>query len=172
MIKSKNPKDYYSEKIKTESEIVKVVNKLKKDSKKIGLCVGGYDLLHPGHMKHFSSAKSFCDVLIVAITTDEFNSKRKGTGRPIYEEWLRAYSVSQLESVDFVFLSYYPSAVDIIKTIKPHYYIKGPDYVKKQTLGIISEREAIAAIGGEMRYTFDEKLSTSEIIEYIKREIR
>ena len=161
MIKLKNPDVYYSEKIKTEKEIVKIVDKLKKNNKKVGLCVGGYDLLHPGHMRHFSSAKTFCDVLIVAITADEFNSKRKGTGRPIYEGHLRAYAVSQLESVDFVLLSYCPSAVEVIKSIKPHYYIKGPDYITKQTPGITSEREAITSVDGEMRYTIDEKLSTS-----------
>jgi len=172
MIKVKNLEEFNSNKIKTEEEIIKLVNLLRKSGKKTGLCVGGYDLLHPGHMKHLDSAKKYCDALIVAITADKFNSKRKGVGRPIYNENLRAFSVSQLESVDFVFVSDHASAVENISSIKPHFYIKGPDYVKKHTLGITSERNAIESVGGEIKYTKDEKLSSTEIIDYIKNELK
>ncbi|MDO8656909.1 MAG: HAD-IIIA family hydrolase, partial [Nanoarchaeota archaeon] len=39
------------------------------------------------------------------------------------------------------------------------------------TPGITAEREAIARVGGEMKYTTDVKLSTTQIIEYIKDEV-
>ena len=168
MIKIKKLEDFSSQKIKTFEETLKEVNEFKKKGKKIGLCVGGYDLLHPGHMKHLNSAKKYCDILIVAITADKFNSIRKGSGRPIYPEKLRAFSVSQLESVNLVFISNYPGALEAIQSIKPDFYIKGPDYVEKETPGITSERQAIASIGGEIKYTKDEKLSTTEIIDHIK----
>ena len=172
MMKLKEPEKYSSEKINTEQEIIKIANELKNKNKKIGLCVGGYDLIHPGHMKHLSSAKSYCDILIVAITADKFNSQRKGTGRPIYTELLRAFSVSQLECIDYVFISNYRGAVEVIKSIKPNFYIKRPDYIKKETPGINSQRDAIKSVNGEIKYTQDEKLSASEIIDYIKNEVK
>lgn len=165
--------EYYSAKIRTEEEIADIIKKLKKEGKKAGLCIGGYDLLHPGHMKHLNSAKQFCDVLVVGVTADKFNSKRKkGWGRPIYNENLRAYSLSQLSSVDYVFVSNYRMAVEPIMMIKPNFYIKGPDYKDKKTPGITIEREAISAIGGQIIYTTDETLSTTNIIRYIKDELK
>jgi len=172
MIQIKNLEHFVSKKILLEEEIVKQADILKKEGKKIGLCIGGYDLIHPGHMKHLDSAKKLCDILVVGITADSFNSERKGTGRPIYNENLRAYSISQLGSVDLVFISNYKGAIEAITAIRPNFYIKGPDYVQKQTPGIISEREAIESVDGEIKYTLDEKLSTTEIIDYIKNEIQ
>lgn len=171
MIKSGSLKEFTSEKIKSQKEISEIIRTLKERGKKTGLCVGGYDLLHPGHMKHFESAKSLCDILMVGVTANKFVNKRKGKGRPIYDEKLRAYSVSQQISVDSVFISNYERATDVIKILKPNYYIKGPDFIKKNTPGIKAEREAIREVGGEMRYTSDEKISTTEIIRYVKDEI-
>ena len=167
-IEIKNPEHYFSEKIKTEEEAIKIVEEQKKSGKRVGLCIGGFDLLHPGHMTHLRSAKELCDFLVVGVTAEEFNATRKGKGRPVYNDILRAFSLSQLNSVDLIFISKYPKAIEAIISIKPSYYIKGPDYKEKQTEGIRAEREAIKSIGGEMKYTSDEKLSTSELINYIK----
>ena len=38
-------------------EIKKLVLKLNKEGKKIGLCHGVFDVLHFGHLMHFKSAK-------------------------------------------------------------------------------------------------------------------
>ena len=69
--------NFNSSKIQDEKNIQEVVLEQKKTSKSVGLCVGSYDLLHPGHMKHFESAKKYCDKLIVGITSDYFVKKRK-----------------------------------------------------------------------------------------------
>lgn len=164
-------KDFRSEKIKTFNDIVVIAGAAREEGKKIGLCIGGYDLLHPGHMRHFESAKSFCDILIVGVTADRFVAKRKGDGRPVYNESLRSYSISQMHCVDYVFVSDFEKAIESIEGIRPDYYIKGPDFIGKNTPGITSERNAIASVGGEMRYTTDEKLSTTDIIRYIKDKI-
>ncbi len=171
MIEVKNEESYKSDKIKTEEEIVSIIKKLQEEGNKVGLCIGGYDLIHPGHMKHLSSAKNLCDVLVVGLTADKFNSKRKGDGRPVYSEYMRAFSLSQLSAVDFVFISNHETAVNSINNTKPDYYIKGPDYINKSTPGITAERNAISSIGGEILYTQDESLSTTAIINYIKDNI-
>jgi len=164
-----NQNDFRSNKILDEVSLNKIIKNLKRDGKTIGFCVGSYDFLHPGHMKHFESAKSLCDVLIVGVTSDKFVKKRKGQNRPILSEELRLYSIAQLESVDYVILSEYERATDLIRSLKPTYYIKGSDYVNKNTPGITAEREAIYSVGGEIRYTSDVKFSTTDLIEKIKR---
>lgn len=173
MIEINDLKSYTPEKIKTEEEIAERVKELKRENKKIGLCIGGYDLLHPGHMRHLKSAKDMCDVLIVGVTANNPNAQRKkGFGRPVYSENLRAFSLSQLASVDYVFISNYKMAVEPIMNIKPDFYIKGPDYKDKKTPGITIEREAISSIGGKILYTADETLSTTNIIKYIKDKLK
>ncbi|HJN57210.1 MAG TPA: adenylyltransferase/cytidyltransferase family protein [Candidatus Woesearchaeota archaeon] len=160
---------YGSENILEEKELKEKLLELKSQNRKIGLCVGSFDLLHPGHMAHFRSAKKHCDVLIVGITSDKFSSQRKSEGRPIYDEKLRAFSVSQLKPVNYVFISNYLTANECIMLVKPDVYIKGPDYENKVDDEIDSERDSVKKAGGKIIYTKDEKLSTTEIIKYIQK---
>ncbi|MFH0767122.1 MAG: adenylyltransferase/cytidyltransferase family protein, partial [Bacillota bacterium] len=70
---------YKSEKIVVLSDAAKIIDKLNTQGKIVGLCHGGFDLTHPGHVKHFDMAKKLCDVLFVSITSDKFVSERKGS---------------------------------------------------------------------------------------------
>ena len=90
MIDIDSIEQYDSEKVLNFNNAVQVIEKLKSERKTVGLCHGGFDLLHPGHVKHFESAKKQCDVLFVSITSDQFVTSRKGTGRPVYTDKLRA----------------------------------------------------------------------------------
>jgi rfaE bifunctional protein nucleotidyltransferase chain/domain len=159
---------YTSQKIFPFSRAIQMVSQLKKEKKTVGLCHGGFDLLHPGHIQHFESAKKLCDILIVSVTSDRFVQERKGEGRPILSDKLRAYMVSHIDCIDYVVISDYKKGVEVISMIQPTYYIKGPDFINKTTPGITAEREAIAAVGGSIQYTNDPKLSTTEIIRYIQ----
>jgi len=141
----------------------------KKEGKKVGVCHGAFDLVHPGHVKHFESASKLCDILIISLTSDYYVSKRKGFNRPIYCQNLRAYMIASLRFVDFVTISNFKTGKKTIEYLKPNFYIKGPDYRNKETNGIKSERNAIQSVGGEMLYTNDEKFSTSKLIDKIKK---
>jgi rfaE bifunctional protein nucleotidyltransferase chain/domain len=151
-------------KINDLKEIVKTNEKIA-----FGLCHGGFDLLHIGHIKHFESASKLCDKLIVSLTCDKFVKQRKGNNRPIYNENDRAYMIAAIEFVDFVIISPFKTGIEIIKEIKPTFYIKGPDYKNKNTPGIIEERKTIKNIGGKILYTDDEKFSTSFLIDKIQK---
>jgi len=160
---------YTSDNILEKRALIYIINKIKNQNKKIGLCVGAFDLLHPGHVNHFISAKKHCDVLIVGITTDKFIKRNKNKNRPIYNQQLRAFFVSQLKPIDFVFLSDYRTANEVINILKPDFYIKGPDYKNDNRKDIVSERESIKKVGGRIIYTSDEKLSSTKIIAYIQK---
>ncbi|MBI2549670.1 HAD-IIIA family hydrolase [Candidatus Woesearchaeota archaeon] len=167
-----NTDEFKSEKIVDIGTAAKRISELKRQNKKAGLCAGGFDFLHPGHIKHFESAKKLCDCLFVSVTSDRFVAARKGSGRPIFSEKLRAYSVASIEYVDYVFISDLERATEVIEKLKPSYYIKGPDFIGKTTPGITAEREAITSAGGEIRYTNDEKLSTTDVIRYIQEKVK
>ncbi|MBI1971038.1 HAD-IIIA family hydrolase [Candidatus Woesearchaeota archaeon] len=162
---------FTSEKILTIQQAAEVIKKLKQRGKAVGLCHGGFDLLHPGHILHFESAKKWCDVLVVSITSDRFVASRKGDGRPVFSDKLRAYMAAAVSFVNYVVITDIKGGTDVINYLKPSYYIKGPDFINKATPGISAEREAIQACSGEMRYTNDVKLSTTDIIQYIKERL-
>lgn len=145
--------------------VANLITRLKKQGKRVGLCQGGFDLLHPGHIKHFESAKKLCDVLFVSITSDQFVTRRKGSGRPIFADKLRAYMVASLRMVDYVVITDL-LGVDVLHTLKPSLYIKGSDFIGKQTPGITAERRV-----AKIAYTKDPKLSTTEVIDYIQKSI-
>ena len=72
-------------KILSNEELHKKIKFLKNRNKKIVLCHGVFDIIHPGHIYHFNSAKKFGDILIVSVTTDE-NVKKGITVLPLI--WL------------------------------------------------------------------------------------
>src|SRR5690606_38542768 len=59
---------------------------------KVVHCHGCFDIVHPGHIRHLRQARALGDLLLVTITGDE--EVRKGTGRPLIPEELRAENLA------------------------------------------------------------------------------
>lgn len=106
-----------------KEKIVNIKYLLKKKlNKPIGLCWGGFDLLHAGHIEHFIFAKKFVKTLIVAINSDK-HFPNKGKNRPIINEKKRLRNIAMLKIVDFVLLY---KGKTLNKKIKSSYgYIHG-----------------------------------------------
>ncbi len=143
----------------------KKIKHLKNRGKKIVLCHGVFDLLHIGHIKHFKSAKKYGDYLIVSITTNKFVNK--GPGRPIFNHLERLNFLKELKIIDAAVVSNSSSAEDVIRTIKPDFYVKGPDYKnnnKDKTKKIFLEKKIVKKYGGQIKYTNDDVFSSSNLI--------
>jgi rfaE bifunctional protein kinase chain/domain/rfaE bifunctional protein nucleotidyltransferase chain/domain len=154
-----------NKKIFSLDNLIKKISKDKKKGKKIVLCHGTFDLLHIGHIKYFKQAKTFGDKLIVTVTSDKYVNK--GPNRPAFGEKYRMESIAALETVDFVSLSDNPTAIQIIKSLKPDFYCKGPDYknYKNDTTGaILDEIKMTKKFGGRIVYTKDITFSSSKVI--------
>jgi len=163
---------YFSDKVLDYGTAIRKVNDIKAESKTVGLCHGAFDLLHPGHIRHLKSAKGLCDYLFVSITSDNFVNLSRGSSRPIIPDVLRAYSVANLGFVDYVVISDFEKGIEVIEALRPSYYIKGLDYINKteeENPALFEEIGRVVSVGGDIRYTLDEKLSTTEIIDYIKK---
>src|SRR3989338_1822925 len=152
-------------KIKTIDELAVILASLRKKGRKIVHCHGVFDLLHPGHIKHFEAARKKGDILVVTITKDEYVNK--GPGRPIFNQSLRAESIAAIECVDFVAVNDWPTAVETIRKIKPHFYVKGSDYARREddvTAKISLEEEAVKSVGGDIHFTDEISFSSSTLI--------
>ena len=154
-----------NKKILSKKKIQDFLIKEKYKNKKIVLCHGAFDIMHIGHINHFQQAKKYGDILVVSVTSDKYIIK--GPGRPINNLKNRMNLLASLEVIDFVIESNYPTAIEIIKFIKPDLYCKGPDYVnfKNDVTGKIKDEIiAIKTVKGKIVFTEGMSLSSSKII--------
>ena len=63
-------------------ELRRLVKLLRESGYTIVLTQGVYDMYHVGHSRYLIKARSFGDVLIVGVDSDELTRKMKGTDRP------------------------------------------------------------------------------------------
>ena len=149
-------------------EIDQLVKKIKTEkikNKKIIHCHGVFDLIHVGHIKHFKEAKNIGDFLVVSITSDKYVNK--GLGRPIFGENLRAEVLASIDCIDAVHINYHTTSEELISSIKPHIYFKGPDYKdveKDKTKNILKEISCVKRNGGKIAYSNDITFSSSNLI--------
>lgn len=153
------------DKLHSVDELAAVCEKLRKQGKKIAHCHGAFDLLHPGHIRHLQAARKMADVLVVTLTEDRFI--RKGPGRPVFNEQLRAETLASIEAVDHVATSPWPTAVETINRLKPDYYVKGQDYrdqSKDITGAITNEEQAVRLGGGKLVFTDEVQFSSTKLL--------
>jgi rfaE bifunctional protein nucleotidyltransferase chain/domain len=141
--------------------------KKKLSGKKIVLCHGVFDLVHPGHIIHFQEAKKMGDVLVVSITAAEY--VRKGPGRPYFNDEMRLKFLSAIECIDYVMLSEGYTVDDIIEAVEPDLYVKGEEYAKAEDdiTGKISEEiSLVKRHGGDIAYTKGQVFSSTRLINH------
>ena len=151
--------------IKKSEELKKKVAQAKLKKLKIVHCHGVFDLFHAGHVSYLQEAKKYGDILLVTLTEDKF--VKKGPGRPFFKSIDRANVISSLSCVDYVYINHAYDAVNLIKLIKPDFYIKGPDYKKNSediTNKIKDEKLITKKYGGKIAFTSQETFSSSKII--------
>lgn len=121
--------------IKNFKEIAIISSELRNKGKKIIFSNGCFDLIHVGHIKYLSKAKSFGDILIVGLNSDSSVTSLKGENRPINTELDRAYILAAIEAVDYVVIFKEETPLKLIQNIKPHVLVKGGDYKDKEIVG-------------------------------------
>lgn len=137
----------------------------KYQGKKIILCHGCFDLLHIGHIRYLKKARALGDLLVVTLTADQHVNK--GPGRPVFPEELRAEHMAALDMVDFVAINHAKTALNVIKSIKPTFYVKGNEYEKEETDitgNITLERLETEKYGGQIYYTDEITFSSSKLL--------
>ena len=138
---------------------------LKEQKKKIILCHGVFDLVHPGHVIHFEEAKAMGDVLVVSVTAAEY--VRKGPGRPYFDDDMRLKFLSAINCIDYVMLSEGYTVDDIIEAVEPDLYVKGEEYAKAEddiTGKIEEEIKLVRSHGGDIAYTTGRVFSSTKLI--------
>lgn len=157
-------KHLFSHKIISPEQIREVIGTRPRE-KKVIMCHGTFDVVHPGHVRHLLYAKTKADIVIASLTADEHI--KKGNMRPYVPEALRAMNLAALEMVDYVVVDRDPTPLKNLALIQPDYFAKGYEY----TAGAVPPKtqEEIAVLegyGGEIIFTpGDIVYSSSALIE-------
>jgi rfaE bifunctional protein nucleotidyltransferase chain/domain len=124
----------------TKEQLQLLKTNLDSEGKSIILTSGCYDILHVGHLETLRQAKSFGDVLIVCLSSDEQIKILKGDTRPINNYNDRINLFKTISYVDYIVL-YNEEDIEnegtlgsIMKTLDPLYWVKGSDYTIEKIL--------------------------------------
>lgn len=147
-------------------ELIKKVKTLQQKGKVVVQSHGIFDLIHPGIIKHLDSAKEQGDILIATVIQDK--DVRKGSGRPIFPDTLRAENVASLSMVDFVSIVGDENPFECVKRIKPDIFAKGKSIKDHDTIihnKIFEEEKELYFGKVRIHETSGFSLSSSEIIK-------
>ena len=144
--------------------IIPLIKDLKQHGQTIVTTNGCFDILHVGHLRYLKKAKSFGDVLVVALNSDSSTRALKGETRPINNQNDRAELLSNLNCVDIVVIFDEISPEKLLVQIAPDVHTKGADY----TIETLPEAKAIMQAGGRIEFIdFVEGKSTTNTIKKI-----
>jgi D-glycero-beta-D-manno-heptose 1-phosphate adenylyltransferase len=116
-----------------------VVTALKTVGLKIVLTQGVFDLIHEGHARFLEIAKSYGDILIVGIDSDELTRLRKGKNRPIVPQRERIEMLTHLRHVDIVVLRDVKQDIgDLIRLVRPNVLLTS-ESTKDFTLQLVKQ---------------------------------
>ena len=141
----------FSKKIIEIKRLKKIIGKPPRKQKVI-LCHGNFDVVHPGHVRHLTYAKTKAKILIVSITADEYI--QKGIDRPFVPQNLRALNVAAFQMVDYVIIDHNPKPLKNLSILKPDLFAKGFEYSSGHMPPATKEEAKIVeSYGGEMIFT-------------------
>lgn len=109
-----------AQKIIDRRELRRTGKRFREQGKKVVFTAGCFDLIHVGHARYLSKAKSLGDVLVVGLAGNKAVRQMKGKTRPIIDEKVRAEMLAFLEPVDYIHIHKEKTASAALKALKPH----------------------------------------------------
>jgi len=127
---------------------------------------GVFDVLHRGHVNYLHHAAALGGSLIVAVNSDASAKKLgKGPDRPLNKAEDRAAVLAGLASVALVTFFDQPTPVELIKKLKPDFFVKGGDY----DMETLEETRVVRSWGGDaVAIPFVDGYSTTSLVKRIR----
>ncbi len=153
-----------SSKILDRKALVHELDILRTEGCRIVFTNGCFDILHSGHVRYLTAARSKGDRLVVGLNSDASVRIIKGEKRPIVCQEHRAEVLASLACVDYVTLFDEPDPLHLIQTLIPDVLVKGSDWSEAEIVG----GDFVKANQGKVeRITAVPGISTSQIIQRI-----
>ena len=155
-----------SRKVQSAAGLAPILRRAASRGRRVVFTNGCFDLVHAGHVRLLERAKSYGDILVVGLNSDQPVRRLKGRGRPILPQAERALLLAALESVDYVTIFNQATPQQLIERLRPHVLIKGADWAADRIVGA----DLVRRWGGRIvRFPLVRGRSTSAIISQIRR---
>ena len=155
------------------NKLSKMIDQHKKNGESVGLVLGGFDILHMGHVNLFRLAKKHTGILVVGLDSDQTLKMNKGPNRPINNFRLRSQLLSEIDLIDYIFKidkkivfsdseNNYKYFLKLYKKIKPTHVFTHPQTdVFWNKRSAISKELGIKFVPDKTKYV----TSTTEIVK-------
>ena len=107
------------------------LSEIGRDSLRIVLAGGVFDIIHPGHISTLNAAKALGDVLVVVVATDNTAVKMKKR-RPLHSQEQRKELVNSLKVVDLCLIGQENDIFKTVNLVKPQIIALGYDQVHQE----------------------------------------
>lgn len=127
---------------------------------------GVFDILHRGHVTYLAQARELGASLVVGLNSDaSARGLGKGPDRPLNTELDRACVLAALESVSLVVIFDEATPVELLKRVRPQWYVKGGDY----DIETLAETALVRSWGGRScALPFVDGHSTTALVKRIR----
>tara|TARA_R110000823_G_scaffold187834_1_gene319970 strand:- start:3181 stop:3633 length:453 start_codon:yes stop_codon:yes gene_type:complete len=108
---------------------------MNKEKGRIGFTAGNFDLLHPGYIYTFETAKKHCDYFMVFLQKDPSETRytKYKPVIPLYERYKTLMAIQYIDEV--VTYQTEEELLHLIEFYKPSLRILGDDYIGKRFTG-------------------------------------
>ncbi|MBZ5496878.1 MAG: adenylyltransferase/cytidyltransferase family protein [Acidobacteriia bacterium] len=144
-------------KIRSVTELEKLIAGARDAGRRVVFGNGCFDLIHVGHIRYLQGARALGDLLVVGINSDASVRALKGTGRPLQPQGERAEIIGSLECVDYLVLFDAPTVEELLLALKPDIHAKGTDYTSES----VPEHDIVRSYGGKVAIVGDPKAHSS-----------
>ena len=102
-----------------------------RNSLKVVLAGGVFDIIHPGHIHTLNAAKDLGDVLVVVVATDNTSVKMKKR-RPLHSQEQRQELVNSLSMVDLCLIGQEEDIFKTVNRVRPQIIALGYDQIHQE----------------------------------------
>ena len=92
---------------------------------RVAMVDGCFDPLHPGHIAYFRGARALGLPVLCNLAGDDYV---RGKHVPLLPEEQRAEVIDALRDIDFTHLNRGRSTAEVLRELRPRYYVKGADW--------------------------------------------
>ena len=109
----------------------KTLTEIGRNSLRIVLAGGVFDIIHPGHIHTLNAAKELGDILVVVVATDNTAVKMKKR-QPLHSQEQRQELVNSLKMVDLCLIGQENNIFKTVNHVKPQIIALGYDQIHQE----------------------------------------
>lgn len=114
------------------------------------VCFGHFNIIHPGHIRYFRTAKEYGPTLVVALEGDA--QLPDGERHNVFPEWERAQSLISIELIDFVVILDSGSLEDFVNQVRIKSLVLGREFEEIRAPKVAGAVGAVQESGGKVIY--------------------